>query len=100
MLKQIPLWFKELKSNLNWTFFCAINIENYIDIFDFKERLNWIVKEIKASPLAEGLKGVLLPGEVEWKTGINRKKEGIPISSEVWKDLKQLSNKYQEPLET
>jgi len=100
MLRQIPLWFKDLKGNLNiGHFFVAINIESYMNILDFRERLYWIAKEIKASPLKEGSKSILLPGEIEWETEIDRRKNGIPISDEVLEDLKQLSKKFKEKLE-
>ncbi|TET29974.1 Ldh family oxidoreductase [Candidatus Aerophobetes bacterium] len=100
MLGQIPLWFKEIRSPLDVGHcFGAIDIESFMDLKDFKERLNWVIQEVKSSPLAEGSKGVFVPGEIESKIEEERRKKGIPISEGVWQDLKKMSEVYKEPLE-
>lgn len=100
MLGQIPLWFKELQSPLDVGHcFSAINIESFMNLKDFKERLNWVIQEIKSSPLAEGSEGVLIPGEIELRIQEERRKKGIPISEGVWQDLRKMSEIYKEPLE-
>ena len=66
---------------------------------EFKERLNWIVQEIKASPVAEGFTEILVPGEIEGRVEEERRKTGVPISEEIWKDLTALSERYNELLE-
>ena len=57
-----------------------------------------MVNEIKNSALAEGVKEILVPGEIEYKVEQKRKVEGIPISEEVLKDMQKLSEDFQEPL--
>ena len=100
MLGQIPLWIKEIRSPLNVGHcFMAINIEGFMDLEDFKKRLNWVIQEIKSSPLAEGAKGVFFPGELELRTEEETRKMGIPVSQAVWQDLKRMSGTYGEPLE-
>jgi len=99
MLKQIPLWIKNMEDPLNVGHcFAAIDIEAFMDLKNFRERLDWIVQELKSSPLAEGSHGVFMPGEMELKVEKKRRKEGIPISEEIWQDLKKLSENYQETL--
>jgi len=99
MLRQIPLWIKNMVDPLNVGHcFIAINIEAFMDLTNFKERLDWLVQELRSSPLAEGAKGVFMPGEMELEIERERRKDGIPISEEIWQDLKKLSKKYQEPL--
>lgn len=100
MLGQIPLWFKDIRSKLNVGHcFMAIDIESFMDLQEFKARLNWVIQEIKPSPLAEGFKEILVPGEIELKIEEERKKTGISVSQEVWKDLKTMVEIYNEPLE-
>jgi LDH2 family malate/lactate/ureidoglycolate dehydrogenase len=100
MLGQIPMWIKQIRSPLNMGHcFMAINIESFMDLGDFKERLNWVIQEIKSSPLAEGAKGVFFPGELELEVQEERRKMGIPVSHAVWQDLKRMSETYREPLE-
>lgn len=98
-LKEVKSWLKTPNAPI-YTGHCfvAINIESFIPLEDFKERLDWVVKELKSSPLAEGSKGVFVPGEIEFEVEKRRKKEGIPISEQIWKDLQELSKDYQEPL--
>jgi len=99
MLNQIPLWIKNTVDPLNVGHcFAAIDIEAFINLKSFKERLNWMVQELKSSPLAEGSRGVFIPGEIELEIEKKRRKEGIPISEEIWQDLRKLSENYQETL--
>jgi len=98
MLRQIPFWVKDLQTPLNMGHcFAALDIGSFITLTSFKERINWIVHEIKSSSLAEGSQRMYVPGEKEWEIEEKRRREGIPISEEIWKDLKRLSNKYQVP---
>lgn len=98
-LKEVKSWLKTPNAPI-YTGHCfiAINIESFIPLEDFKERLDWVVKELKSSPLAEGSKGVFVPGEIEYEEELKRKEKGIPISEQIWKDLQKLSEDYQEPL--
>lgn len=99
MLKQIPLWIEDMVNPLNVGHcFAAINIEAFMNLKSFGERLNWVVRELKLSSLAEGSQRIYIPGEKEWEIEEKRRREGIPISEEVWKDLKKLSKNYQESL--
>jgi len=98
-LHEVKSWLKEVKNPTNTgQCFMAINIENFIDLQSFKERLNWMVQELKSSPPAKGFKEIFVPGEIEFEVEKRRRKEGIPISEEIWEDLKRLSKTYHEPL--
>ena len=98
-LNEVKSWLKTPNAPI-YTGHCfmAINIESFIPLEDFKERLDWVVKELKSSPLAEGSKGVFVPGEIEYEAEQKRRTEGIPISEQIWKDLQKLSEDYKEPL--
>jgi LDH2 family malate/lactate/ureidoglycolate dehydrogenase len=49
------------------------------------------VKYIKETPPAEGFKEVLYPGEIEYRTEQQRRREGIPIEDETWRQLTGLA---------
>lgn len=57
---------------------------------EFKNRIKILIKKIKACPTVEGTECVLLPGEIEYKTKENRKKNGIPIPENIMKQLDEL----------
>ncbi len=74
-------------------FFGAIAIESFVGISDFRARLNETIKEIKNLPPAFGFTDVLLPGEIECQTKIERMKNGIPLSKKVIEDLREVAGK-------
>jgi len=98
-LHEVKSWLKTTNSSI-YTGHCfiAINVESFITLEDFKERLDWVVKELKSSPLAESFKRIFVPGEIEYEIEQKRRVEGIPISAQIWKDLQKLSEDYKEPL--
>jgi LDH2 family malate/lactate/ureidoglycolate dehydrogenase len=53
-----------------------------------------MVQQLKSSPLAESFTQVYVPGEIEQSILLQRTKDGIPISVEIWADLEDLSQKY------
>ena len=44
---------------------------------------------IRASPPADGVDGVLLPGDVERRTRLVRQRDGIPVPAEVWAQVQE-----------
>ena len=78
--------------------FMAVNIESFIPLEDFIKKVDWMVKEIKNSPTAEGVREIFVPGEIEHRVEAERKREGIPVSEQVLEDLQKLSKDYQVPL--
>jgi uncharacterized oxidoreductase len=65
----------------------AINVEAFVSVKEFKAEVDRLIEEIKSSPPRAGVEEVLLPGEREHRTMINRRKEGIPIDEKSWKNL-------------
>ena len=46
---------------------------------EFKHAMDERIQELRSSKLAEGFDRILVPGEIEFETEIQRKKEGIPM---------------------
>jgi LDH2 family malate/lactate/ureidoglycolate dehydrogenase len=72
-------------------FVVAINVDSFIKVSHFGERINAYVKIIKSSKLAKGVNHIMLPGEMEMLEQERRSRTGIPLSPEEWQSLQKLS---------
>ena len=68
-------------------FFLGIRIDSFMDPEIFKRKVGDYVQFIKSSKLAEGVKEVYLPGELEFLKRQRNAKEGISVSDSVLKEL-------------
>ncbi len=75
-------------------FMGAIDIETFMTLDVFRERIQEFVREIKDIPPAPDQEEVMLPGEIEARTERKRRREGIPIPLSVAGELKDLGDKY------
>ncbi|KON30825.1 hypothetical protein AC480_00155 [miscellaneous Crenarchaeota group archaeon SMTZ1-55] len=65
----------------------AINISAFVPVTEFKEEVDRLIADVKASPVMPGFDEVLLPGEREHRTMETRKREGIPLDEKSWQDI-------------
>ena len=75
----------------------AIDIGRFTDVNEFKNRMDTMIREIKALPTAKGVNEVFLPGEIEIHNQQRREKEGIPLPPTTVSDLQKLSSEYGVP---
>lgn len=75
-------------------FFLAIDIEKLMPAADFLYRMEHMVQEIKASPKAEGVKEIFIPGERRINAANRRKREGIPVQDQLLAELNQLAREF------
>lgn len=95
LLKENPFWASQPGMPLNIGHaFMALDITTFMEVDLFQERLHWMVKTLKSSPPASGFSGVVMPGEQEAEIEDERRRNGIPISEEVWEELQKLGRKY------
>ena len=66
--------------------FIAINIDAFMPVEDFKERMRRMIEDVKRSRAMEG-KRIWYPGEKGALTAETRKKIGIPVYKEVLDEL-------------
>jgi uncharacterized oxidoreductase len=66
-------------------------VEAFRPLDEFKREMAEFVKYIKETPPAEGFKEVLYPGEIEYRTEQQRRRDGIPIEEETWRQLTELA---------
>lgn len=77
----------------------AIDIRKYVPVREFKERIDQMIRELKATPAAEGFDEVLLPGEPEARCHERRLREGVPLSREVYDELANLGEELRVAIE-
>jgi LDH2 family malate/lactate/ureidoglycolate dehydrogenase len=80
-------------------FFCVIDIDQFVPIAEFKQRIDTMRQEIKAYPKNEDVSEIFMPGEIEQIKKNERMKKGIEIPAPCYFELKALGEKYSVPIE-
>lgn len=75
-------------------FFAALDIESFMPLSEFKERMNEFINEIKESALAKGTEKIFLPGEKEYLQYQKRSQEGLMLDEDDLKKIEELCNSY------
>lgn len=96
MLSNVNSWLKKPNTPTNMSqLFIAIDFKKIIDEDRFYQQIDLLINELKNSKLAPDFQAIFIPGEIESIIEKKRKIEGIPITTEIFNDLKKLSRKYQ-----
>lgn len=77
-----------LGSDVSGHFLAAIDPAAFGDREDFKREMSEFADYLRSTPPARGHDRVLVPGDLEWETAQIRRRDGIPLHSEVveWLD--------------
>lgn len=75
-------------------FFIAIDIDRFIPLASFTERLGRYIDLMKAEPMAPGTPEILHAGEVEHRLEVRRRAEGIELPARVAEELMALGDGY------
>jgi LDH2 family malate/lactate/ureidoglycolate dehydrogenase len=78
-------------------FYMTINPEAFMPLNQFAERVDRLVRHIKDSETAAGVKEVYVAGELEFRKRAERLRDGIPVSEVVWRELEALAVERQVP---
>lgn len=78
----------------------AIDIGSFSDVDQFKTRVDSMIKEIRNSPTAHGVKEILLPGDPEAREMKRREASGIPVEDKTWERVVAVAKKYGVPVPT
>jgi len=74
--------------------FFAADISHFVDLEEFKDRIEIMAADIKALPKNPGVSEIFLPGEIE----VNRRKAaeeaGVPVPESVYNDLAELGKSH------
>lgn len=77
--------------------FMALDIAHFIPVSEFKERVDRLVRMVKASQPAAGYDRVYLPGEMEFANYRRSEREGIRYSRSVLESLDKLAQQLDTP---
>jgi len=75
-------------------FVAALKVEAFMDLEEFKERVDQFITELKNAPLAEGCDRIYIAGEKEFQQWEENMKNGVPVHEKVWADLSSLCAKH------
>ena len=91
ILNEIPLWFANTTEPVGiGHFMMAINVDAFVPIQEFKNRVDQLVQKIHSAPRAPDVDRIYLPGEIEHLSERKRKAEGIPLPNAVFQDLLEI----------
>jgi LDH2 family malate/lactate/ureidoglycolate dehydrogenase len=75
-------------------FMAVFKVEAFRPLAQFKKEVGELAAYLKATPLAEGSRGVFYPGEIEHLREQDRAKSGIEVEDATWFKLQQLAEEY------
>ena len=68
-------------------FIAVFEVDHFRPLEQFKKEVKEFAEFIKTSPPAAGFTEVLYPGEIEYRTELKRRKEGIFVEDETWRQI-------------
>ncbi len=71
-------------------FIAVFNVAHFRPLDQFKKEMKEFAEFVKTSPPAAGFTEVLYPGEPEYRTELQRRKEGIYVEDETWQQISHL----------
>ncbi|UCH36309.1 MAG: Ldh family oxidoreductase [Armatimonadota bacterium] len=69
----------------------ALRVESFVPLEEYTRRMDDVIRLVRATPTAEGVERVLLPGQREHETAQERARTGIPLSREQVDELQGLA---------
>ena len=94
----VPEEHQEWRRTTNTHCFIAIDIEPFMPLPAFRERMAAYVAEIKSKPVAPGYEEILLPGERAARSVEDCERHGVPLQDDVVARLTGLSTSYGVPM--
>ena len=79
-------------------FLAAIDVERFRPLTEFRREVSDFVEYLKATPVAEGYREILYPGEMEQRTADQRSRDGITVEDRTWTALTVLGERFGVPL--
>ncbi|NEU31809.1 Ldh family oxidoreductase [bacterium LRH843] len=83
------------KTQNNGQFFFVMRADLFQPLYEYRDRIDQMIHEIKQIPLAEKVEKIYLPGEIEDKIMAERVEKGIPVTTEIFDELLEVAKRYQ-----
>jgi LDH2 family malate/lactate/ureidoglycolate dehydrogenase len=68
-------------------FVWAVDSGAFTPVADYAQRIDWMIDQVKAVPPAAGVSEVLVPGEPEQRTRVERSANGVPVPEKTWQEI-------------
>lgn len=78
----------------NGQLFISLDIEKFMEVIEFKDRVDELIEMIKSSPKINENEKIFLPGEIEWSRKLKLKNNRVILNKETYDTLKELALKY------
>ncbi len=88
ILTEVNSPFKTDRPSRSGHFFLALNIEAFGPRATFEARMEQMIAELKAVPLAPGHEEILYPGELEARHEARHLRDGLDLPEKSWSDLR------------
>jgi LDH2 family malate/lactate/ureidoglycolate dehydrogenase len=75
-------------------FMIALNIAAFQPLAEFGERMERLIAELKAVPLAQGFEEIVYPGELEARSESRHRAEGLILPADTHADLQKLAGEF------
>ena len=72
----------------------AINIATFTDVERYRQSVDTLIEGLKALPRAEGIGEILVPGEREARTQVERIRDGIPLPEGTVRKLRAVAERF------
>lgn len=71
-------------------FFMALKIENFVEMDEFRDKMDDFIDRLKKSAKAQGQQRIFIHGEKEYELYEKHKKEGVPLQEKVHDTLRAI----------
>jgi len=78
-------------------FFCLIDIAAFMELDQFKARIDSMIDRIKACRKRPGIEEILVPGERSYRTAVDRTQRGVPLDAATLAELRELAGRLSVP---
>ena len=91
-----PTWLEEgIASHSNTMWLLAVDIEACMSTNLLRRELDAVVEYICSAAPAQGSSGVLMPGQREFESMAQYRREGVPVAEEVWDQIVEVATGLQ-----
>jgi LDH2 family malate/lactate/ureidoglycolate dehydrogenase len=79
--------------------FGVLPVASFDDLDAYLDRMDAAMEDMRGAKKAKGFERIYLPGEREYLSLLDHRKNGIPIGTELFKELKALAEQYGVPFD-
>ena len=80
-------------------FFCLLNIAAFLDVKDFKQRMDETIDKLQGGKRRPGVEEILIPGERSSRKAAENEAAGVPVGDVVVAEIKELCSRLNVPFD-